>query len=95
MNLTISMDGIADKLQALNDAVHQGHMQLTSTVGLRFAGDVLPTLRRGVDYVDLTWADKVEIDLPGPVDPDVAYVRIWKDKAEVRLKVGGKVTVTG
>jgi len=93
MNLTINIDGIADKLQQVNDAVHRGHVQLTSSVGLRFAGEVLPRLQRGVDYVDLTWVDKVEIDLPGFVDPDVSYVRVWRDRAEVRLRVGGVVTV--
>lgn len=95
MNIGITIDGIADKLQLINDALLTGKAKLGSGVSIRFIGSPIPFVRRGVNFVDLLWTDKVEIDVPGPVDPDVAYVRIWKDKLEVRLKVGGKVTVTG
>lgn len=93
LNINIQIDGIQDKLQLLNDAFLTGRCKLTNSIDLVFSGSPIPIVNKGTDWIDLQWKDRVEIDLPGWVDPDVDYVRVWKDRAEIRFKVGGKVKI--
>jgi len=93
MRITINIDGIAGKLQMLNDAFLTGRCKLTDSVDLVFSGSPLPVVTQGDGWIDMRWSDKVEVDLPGFVDPDVDYVRVWKDRAEVRFKIGGKAVI--
>lgn len=93
MTITINIDGIADKLKLLNQAFSTGRCELTPSVDLVFSGSPIPQVTKGRGFIDLRWEDKVEVDLPGFVDPDVEYVRVWDDRAEVRFKIGGKAVI--
>lgn len=93
MQITIEIAGIRDKLRLLNEAVLTGRCVLTDSVAVVFAGNPMPSVHRGEGFVDLTWTDKVELDLPGFVDPDIDYVRVWQDRAEVRFRIGGKAVI--
>lgn len=90
---TIKVEGIADKLTMFNDAVLTGRCKLSKAIGLKFGGSVLPELQSLATSTILTWKDKVEIDLPGFIDPDVELIQIWDDRLEIKLVMGGKVVV--
>jgi len=40
-------------------------------------------MHRNSDHLLLTWDTNPEVDLPGPINPDLLKVRLYADRAEV------------
>jgi len=93
MKISLNINGADDIIQRAFDLLQNGHLQLSDKVSLEFSGSPVFKRRQGNGYVDLLWEDKVEVNVPGFIDPDVSYVRVYEDRCEVRFKIGGKVVV--
>lgn len=77
-----------DVTQWIWDAIKTGRIQVNSVIAIVFHGSPLPILTHEQDHIRITWKDKVEVEKPGITSPDIEYILVYEDRAEIKLKVG-------
>jgi hypothetical protein len=77
-----------DVTQWIWAAIKTGRIQVNESIAIVFHGSPLPVLAHEQDHIRITWKDKVEVEKPGIVSPDIEYILVYEDRAEIKLKVG-------
>lgn len=70
------------------DALLKHRVQVKPTVAIVFKGSPIPNLKHVNDYVEITWNDRVEVEIEGLPDPTIKYIRVFKDHAMIYLAAG-------
>ncbi|WP_437205835.1 hypothetical protein [Planctomicrobium sp. SH664] len=93
------MSGIASSCEWLFNAFNSGKLRLEpgrvifGDVGIRFKGSPMPELTKFENSVLVRWRDGAEIDLPGPIDPNIRQSRVFSNHATMEFAVGASIRI--